>query len=83
MPTHKCHLAPGQVQFLTSSTYRRAQLFESDRFRWSFVEVLGQFSVFFQNIQTGIPSNARNLSRIRVARLSDSVASSRSADSPG
>jgi putative transposase len=42
MPTHKRHFAPGHLQFLTSSTYRRAQLFESDRFRRSFVEVLAQ-----------------------------------------
>jgi hypothetical protein len=33
------------VQILTSSTYRRAQLFESDRCRWSFVEVLGQLRI--------------------------------------
>jgi hypothetical protein len=33
MPTHKRHFAPGQLQFLTSSTYRRAKLFESDQFR--------------------------------------------------
>ena len=42
MPTSKRHFAPGQLQFLTSSTYRRARLFASDRFRWSFVEVLEQ-----------------------------------------
>ena len=42
MPTHKRHFAPGQLQFLTSSTYHRGKLIESDRFRWSFVEVLGQ-----------------------------------------
>jgi putative transposase len=42
MPTFKRHFAPGQLQFLTSSTYRRARLFASDRFRWSFVEVLEQ-----------------------------------------
>ena len=41
MPTRKRHFAPGQLQFLPSSTYRRAQLFERDRFRWNFVEVLG------------------------------------------
>ena len=28
MPTWKRHFAPGQLQFLTSSTYRRVQLFE-------------------------------------------------------
>ena len=42
MPTSKRHFAPAELQFLTSSTYRRAKLFESDRFRRSFVEVLGQ-----------------------------------------
>jgi hypothetical protein len=33
MPTYKRHFAPGHLQFLTSSTYRRAKLLESDRFR--------------------------------------------------
>ena len=33
MPTYKRHFAPGQLQFLTSSNYRRAKLLESDRFR--------------------------------------------------
>ena len=45
MPTSKRHFAPGPLQFLTSSTYRRAKLFESDRFRWSFVEVLRQLRI--------------------------------------
>ena len=31
MPTHKRHSVPGDLQFLTSSTYRRAKLLESDR----------------------------------------------------
>jgi hypothetical protein len=31
MPTHKRHFAPERLQFLASSTYRRAKLFESDR----------------------------------------------------
>jgi hypothetical protein len=31
MPTHKRHFAPGQLQFLTRSAYRRAKLFEGDR----------------------------------------------------
>ena len=43
MPTSKRQFAPGLLQFLTSSTYRRAKLFE--RFRWSFVEVLGQLRI--------------------------------------
>lgn len=42
MPTLKRHFVPGQLQFLTSSTYRRAQLFASERFRHDFVEILGQ-----------------------------------------
>jgi hypothetical protein len=33
MPTPKRHIAPGQMQFLTSSSYRRAKLSESDWFR--------------------------------------------------
>ena len=33
MPTSKRHFAPGQLPFLTSSTYRRAKLLESDLFR--------------------------------------------------
>jgi hypothetical protein len=45
MPTSKRHFAPGQLQFLTSSTYRRAALFESDRFRCSFVEALRQLRI--------------------------------------
>ena len=33
MPVPKRHFAPGDPQFLTSSTYRRARLFEGDRLR--------------------------------------------------
>ncbi len=36
----KRHFDPGQLQFITSSTYRRRKLFESQRFRGDFVEVL-------------------------------------------
>jgi hypothetical protein len=31
MPNHKCRFAPERLQFLASSTFRRAELFESDR----------------------------------------------------
>jgi hypothetical protein len=31
MPTHKRYSVPGDLQFLTSSTYRRSKLLESDR----------------------------------------------------
>jgi hypothetical protein len=37
------NFAPGQLQFITSSAYRRTRLFESRRFRCDFVEVLWQF----------------------------------------
>ena len=40
MPFRKRHYHPGHLQFVTSSTYRRAKLFASDRFRGDFVEVL-------------------------------------------
>jgi hypothetical protein len=31
MPTHRRHFTPGELKFLTRSTYRRDKLFESDR----------------------------------------------------
>src|SRR5260370_12676232 len=33
MPFYGRHYSPGQLQFITTSTYRRAPLFLSDRFR--------------------------------------------------
>ena len=42
MPVYGRHFEPGQLQFITTSTYRRAKLFEDDRFRWYFVQVLRQ-----------------------------------------
>jgi hypothetical protein len=36
------YFAPGQLQFVTSSTYRRAKLFDSHRFRCDLVETLRQ-----------------------------------------
>ena len=43
MPVSRRHFAPGQLQFITSSTYRRTKLFDSHRLRCDFVEVLRQF----------------------------------------
>ena len=40
MPIYGRHYEPGQLQFITTSTYRRTQLFHSQRFCWAFVEVL-------------------------------------------
>jgi REP element-mobilizing transposase RayT len=40
MPVYGRHFEPGQLQFITTSTYRRLKLFDSLRFRWTFVEVL-------------------------------------------
>ena len=40
VPIYHRVYAPGELQFLTSSTYRRAPVFLSDRFRHCFVERL-------------------------------------------
>ena len=40
MPVYGRHFEPGQLQFITTSTYRRLRLFDSQCFRWAFVEVL-------------------------------------------
>jgi len=42
MPLHKRHYSPGQLQFITASTYQRAPLFLSERFRGGFVETLAR-----------------------------------------
>jgi hypothetical protein len=42
IPLYRRHFEPGQLQFITSSTYRRTKLFEHDRSRSMFVEVLRQ-----------------------------------------
>lgn len=42
-PVCRRHFAPGHLQFITSSTYRRTKLFDSHRLHCDFVEVLGQF----------------------------------------
>ena len=42
MPRHKRHYDPGQLQFITASTYQRAPLFLSERFRRGFVETLAR-----------------------------------------
>ena len=40
MPIYGLRDEPGQLQFITTSTYRRTKLFQGDRFRWIFVQVL-------------------------------------------
>jgi len=40
MPVYGRHSEPGELQFITTSTYRRLKLFASDRFRYTLVEVL-------------------------------------------
>lgn len=40
MPVYRRHFPPGQLQFITTSTYRRTKVFESERFRWDFDEIL-------------------------------------------
>lgn len=42
MPISKRHFSPGQLQFISSSVYRRMKLFDSHRLRAGFVEALRQ-----------------------------------------
>ena len=41
MPSRGRYFPPGQLQFITDCTYRRTRLFDSQRFRCTFIEVLG------------------------------------------
>ena len=43
MPVSRRHFSPGQLQFITSSTYRRTKLFDRHHLRCDFVEVPRQF----------------------------------------
>ncbi len=40
MPVYRRHFPPGQLQFITTSTDRRTKVFDSERFRRDFVEIL-------------------------------------------
>jgi hypothetical protein len=42
MPIYGRHFEPGQLQFITTSTYRRNRLFTCQRFCWTFVDTLRQ-----------------------------------------
>ena len=42
MPIYGRHFEPGQLQLVTTSTFRRARLFTCQRFCWTFVETLRQ-----------------------------------------
>ncbi len=42
MPIYGRHFDPGQLQFITTSTYRRSPLFTCQRVCWTFVETLRQ-----------------------------------------
>src|SRR5579872_6203802 len=42
MPIYGRHFERGQLQFITTSTYRRTRLFTCQRFRWTFVKALLQ-----------------------------------------
>jgi len=42
MPIYGRHFEPGQLQFITTSTYRRSRLFTCQRLCWTFVETLRQ-----------------------------------------
>ena len=40
MPIYGRHFEPGQLQFITTCTYRRSRLFTCQCFCWTFVETL-------------------------------------------
>jgi len=40
MPIYGRHFQPGQLPFITTSTYRRSRLFACQRFCWTFAETL-------------------------------------------
>ncbi|HMD84057.1 MAG TPA: transposase [Terriglobia bacterium] len=42
MPIYGRHFEPGQLQFITTSTYRRGRAFTCQRFCWIFVQTLRQ-----------------------------------------
>ena len=42
VPIYGRHFEPGQLQFVTTSTYRRSRLFTCQRFCWIFVQTLRQ-----------------------------------------
>jgi hypothetical protein len=45
VPTYGRHFEPGQLQFITTSTYRRTRLFTCQMFCWTFVETLRQVAL--------------------------------------
>ena len=69
------YFAPGQLQFVTSSTYRRAKLFDSHRFRCEFVETLRQlrkekgFLLAQQSRQEGIGGFALGMAVVELQVL--------------
>jgi len=42
VPIYGRHFEPGQLQFITTSTYRRSRVFTCQRFCWTFFETLRQ-----------------------------------------
>jgi putative transposase len=42
MPIYGRHFEPGQLQFITTSAYRRSRIFTCQRFCWTFVDILRQ-----------------------------------------
>lgn len=53
MVSHQRHFGPGQLQFLTASTYRRAPLFLSPRLAQEFVAVLEELRAEFKFLLLG------------------------------
>ena len=53
MPFYRRYFHPGQLQFVTSSTYRRAPVFSSERFCRDFVAVLDELRQEMQFLLVG------------------------------
>ena len=53
MPLHRRYFHPGQLQFVTPSTYRRTPVFSSERFCRDFVEVLNELRHAMQFLLVG------------------------------
>jgi len=53
MPFYRRYFHPGQLQFITTRTYRRTPIFSSDRFRRDFVEALTQLRLEMQFLLVG------------------------------
>ncbi len=73
MPFYRGYFHPGQLQFIGTSTYRRAPIFSSERLRRDFVEVLNHLRLEMQFLLVGWvlrPDHFHLLGKPKLARTS-------------